>query len=140
MDKFLCQDVPEEVRVEQLEANADSIEEVGYMRNFTNEELDEFKEELADNSIKINDIEIEKKEAMAGYKKQIDPLQEVVKTNLKRIKEKSEFVKEPCYKFTYPLEGMVGFYNSRGELVSSRPLRGDERQGRIFPLKTGTNN
>lgn len=140
MDKILFSEMPEELRAEHLEANADAIEEVGYMRSFTSQELEEFKEELADNSIKINDIEIEKKEVMTDFKKKIDPLQEIVKTNMKRIKEKSEFVKEPCYKFTYSQEGIVAFYNGRGELVSSRPMRGDERQGRIFPLRTGTSN
>jgi hypothetical protein len=140
MDQFLCQDVPEEVRAEYLEANADSIEEIGYVRKFSNEELDELKQELAESSIEINDIEEEKKGVVDRFKKRVEPLQKGVKTNLKKIKEKSEFVKENCYKFTYQEQGMVGYYNDRGELVSSRPLRGDERQGRIFPLRTGTAN
>lgn len=140
MDKVLFQNLSEEDRIKNLEANADSVEEFGYMRTFTNDELDEFKQELAESSIEINDIEEEKKEIVDGFKKRMEPLQKVVKTNLKRIKEKSEFVKEDCFKIIDRVEGAVGYYNNRGELVSSRPLRGDERQGRIFPLLTGTSN
>lgn len=140
MDRFLFQDVPLENREEYLEANAESVDEIGYVKQFTQDELDVFKDELAEKSIAINDIEIEKKEVVAEYKRQIDPLQKVVTTNLKRIKEKGEYVKEPCYKFINQKEGMALWYNKQGVLVHSRPINPSERQGRIFPLKTGTEN
>jgi hypothetical protein len=35
---------------------------------------------------------------------------------------------------------MVGYYNSEGLLVSERRIRPEERQTKMFALKTGTNN
>ena len=43
-----------------LENNCDAIEEVGYTRRFTPDELNQRKEELADVSIAISDIEAER--------------------------------------------------------------------------------
>jgi hypothetical protein len=140
MEKVLFQNCSDEERIKNLEANADSIEEVGYMRDFTAEELEGFKEELAESSITINDIEEEKKIIMDDFKKKKEPHVSTIKTNLKRIKEKSEFVKEECFKFINHVDNAVGYYNRQGELVYSRPIRGEERQGKIFPLRTGTAN
>lgn len=63
MDKFLGQDIPEKDRWQFLQDNADSVEKIGYTHRFTPEELAQKRESLAETSIKINDIEIEKKEA-----------------------------------------------------------------------------
>ncbi len=60
---------------------------------------------------------------------------------LEQIKNKAEFVQEDCFKLVNHDEGMVGYYNSKGELIESRPIRADERQGTIFQMtKTGTND
>ena len=64
MDKFLGQDIPEQERWQFLQDNADAVEKIGYTHRFTPEELAQKKETLAEVSITINDIEIEKKEAM----------------------------------------------------------------------------
>lgn len=68
MDKFLGQDIPEQERWQFLQDNADAVEKIGYTHRFTPEELAQKKETLAEVSITINDIEIEKKEAMDEFK------------------------------------------------------------------------
>lgn len=68
MDKFLGQEIPEKERWQFLQDNADAVEEIGYTHRFTPDELAQKKESLAETSIKINDIEIEKKEAMEAFK------------------------------------------------------------------------
>lgn len=64
MDKFLGQEIPEKERWQFLQDNADAVEEIGYTHRFTPDELAQKKESLAETSIKINDIEIEKKDAL----------------------------------------------------------------------------
>jgi len=132
----------ERQRISFLKDNCDSVEEKGYMKRFTPEELQAMKEQLAETSIKINDIEIEKKEVVKEFKDRVDPLLGERKKLLKGIKEKAEYAEEICYKFIDPDERMIGFYNSDGDLIECRPASPDELQGTIFQLNrnTGTNN
>lgn len=98
------------------------------------------KETLAEVSITINDVELEKKEAMESFKERLKPLNE---ENLDHIKRGSEFVEnEECAKILYHEEKMAGFYNKLGELVYSRPIMPQEMQKTVFSInrKTGTDN
>jgi len=141
MDKFLAQEVPEDDRFNFLKDNADAIEEIGYTHRFTPDELAQKKESLAETSISINDIEIEKKDVMEGYKEQLKPLNVIKQTLLENIKKGSEYVEDQeCAKILYHEEKMVGYYNKLGELVYSRPIMPQEMQKTIFNInhKTGT--
>nr|WP_320058812.1 hypothetical protein [uncultured Bacteroides sp.] len=141
MDNFLGQEVQEKDRWQFLQDNADAIEEIGYTHRFTPDELAQKKESLAETSISINDIEIEKKEVMEGYKEQLKPLNVIKQTLLENIKKGSEYVEDQeCAKILYHEEKMVGYYNKLGELVYSRPIMPQEMQKTIFSIdrKTGT--
>lgn len=62
MEKFLGIEYPEgKSREDFLEANCDAIEEIGYTRRFTSEELLKKKDSLSELAIEINDIEEEKR-------------------------------------------------------------------------------
>lgn len=69
-------------------------------------------------------------------------MNETRKSLLKGLKNKAEFVTEPCYKFVDPETREVGYYNQEGDLIESRPAYPDELQSNIFQInrKTGTNN
>jgi hypothetical protein len=142
MDKFLGQDIPEKDRWQFLQDNADAVENIGYTHRFSPDELAQKKESLAGVSIEINDIEIEKKEAMSEFKDRLKPLNEDKQKLLDNIKKDSEFVEnEECAKILYHDEKMAGYYNKLGELVYSRPIMPQEMQKTIFSItrKTGTN-
>ena len=123
-----------------LEDNCDRIEEVGYMKPFTGEQLLEMKDRLSDLSIEINDIEIEKKASAELFKAQLKPLTEERGKLLDNIRNKAEHTKEKCFKFVDQEAGYVGYYSKDGFLVESRPIRQDERQKTIMSLgrETGT--
>ena len=143
MDKFLGQEIPEKDRWQFLQDNADAVEEIGYTHRFTPDELAQKKESLAETSIKINDIEIEKKEVMGGYKEQLKPLNEEKQVLLENIKKGSEYrAHEECAKILDHDEKLAGYYNKLGELVYSRPIMPQEMQKTIFNMnrKTGTND
>jgi len=140
MEKQLGQEYPEgQHRQAFLKDNCDQVERKGYMKPFTPEELAEMKESLAETSIEINDVEIEKKEMLEGFKRRAKPLLEAKQQLLENIKHKAEFVDEQCYKFVDTVTKEVGFYNGEGNLIESRPAFGNELQSTIFQIsRTGT--
>lgn len=142
MERFLGQELPESQRFEFLKDNADAVENFGYTKRFSADELNQKKEALANYSIEINDIEEEKKDKMDTFKERLKFPNEQKKLLLGQIKESAEFVKEDCAKFIDHEERLVGYYNSLGELVSTRPIMPQEMQKTTFSInrKTGTND
>ena len=128
-------------RIEFLETNCDAVEEKGYMKPFTPEQLVEMKDTLASTTIEISDIEDEKKDVMAEFNEKLKPFKEEQKELLVSIKNKAKFVNEKCFKFIDRETRMVGFYNENGDLIDSRPAYANELQGTIFQMKrTGSDN
>lgn len=143
MEKYLFQNEAPKDREQLLKDNCDAVEVKTYMRNFSQEELAEMKDELADESIELDDIEFEKKQIMQEFKARIKPHSERVSKLLGNIRNKAELVEEDCYKIIDLDDKVVGFYNKNGELVESRPARQNELTKNIFamnPKKTGTND
>lgn len=142
MDKFLFAEVNPEDRVNYLQANCEAVEPVNFMRRFTPEEIAEMKDNLSETAIELNDIREEKKLLNQQLDAQAKPLKQTNASLLKKIKQKAENVTEDCFKYIFHDEGMVGYYTSEGELISSRPMRAEERQLKMFvaPRLTGTNN
>jgi len=139
MDKQLGKEYPKDARIQFLKDNCDKVERKTYMRKFSPDELRQKKDQLAETSISISEIEDEKKELLVDIKQRLDPLQDNRKQLLTDIKHKAEEVKDECYKF---IEGDdVGYYNSEGDLIEQRPAYPDEKQGTIFQIsRTGTEN
>ena len=142
LDRELGKDIAIEERRQFLEDNCDAVEEVTYSRAFAPEELALHREWLTEASIEIADIEEEKKKAMDKFKEQLKSPQEVKEMAIKALREKSQTVKEKCYKFLDEETKMIGFYNKEGDLVSSRPAFQKELQKTVQMeiRKTGTHN
>ena len=68
MEKVLFAEYSEKERKQMLSDNADSMEEVGYMKDFTPDEMEVMKDRLSKIAIDINDIEEEKKAANDEFK------------------------------------------------------------------------
>ena len=142
MEKQLGKDYTnKDQRIAFLKDNCDLVTEKSYLKQFTPDELQQKKEQLSEASIEINDIEEEKKEILAEIKTRLEPFTTFKKELLKDIKHKASMKKEECYKFIDQTETMVGFYNSDGDLIESRPAFADELQGTIMQvLRTGTHD
>lgn len=139
MEKALGQEYSKVQRIQFLTDNCDKIEEAGYMKPFSQDEIAEMKDQLSTVAIEINDIESEKKDVMKSFKEKLSPLSDRKTALLGHIKTKAEYVKEECFKFIDHSEHMVGIYNSEGMLIEARPTRPDEGQ-LIMKLRTGTND
>lgn len=135
-------DLAIEAREEFLRNTCDGTEEVSYSRVFTPEELAKQRELLTDASIRLADIDDQKKEAMAAFKEQAKPYTEQRAKAIEALRTKAETVTEVCYKYFDEDTNMVGFYNREGNLVSSRPAFPNEMQKTMFQVlrKEGTND
>jgi len=143
MDKVLGKHLEAgDKRIDFLKNNCDKVEEKGYMKRFTSDQLTQMKENLSETDIEINDVEEEKKEVVRGYKARLDPLTDERKRLLTGLKNKAEYVTEICFKFVDMESRETGYYNEDGDLIESRPAYPDEMQGNIFQMgrKTGTND
>ena len=148
MNKTIGKDIANPIQREQfIKDNADGVENKGYMKAYTPEQLQGHKEKLANVSIEIAEIEAELKEVQAEYKGRLKPLKEARANMVSNIKAKAEYVHEPCYRFTDQETKTTEFYNKEGDLVEERPATADEMQPTLFAVrgfnqaeKTGTNN
>lgn len=149
MDKFLGQDIADaRARVMFLRDNADAVEDLGYTKEIPTQQLDELKEQLVETNIKLLDLRAAKKEANKEFNDQIHELEDISDEATAKLRARTEYVTEPCYKFIDGDE--VGYYNADGLLVFTRPARSDEKQPRLFTpadyqgdnpfMRTGTND
>lgn len=128
-----------EQRKRFLKDNSDAVVEKSYMKAFTPEELQGFKEELADCCMETAEITNELAEVKEQFKMRLKPLKEQQGKLLLNIRQKAELVTEICYKFVNQDEKMTYFYNSEGDCIEARQCTADEMQTTIFQhLKTGT--
>lgn len=143
MEKYLGKEYANKAQREAfLKDNCAKVENKGYMKPFTPEQLQGHKETLAELSIKIESIEAEKKQAIKAFSESLKPLVEQRKMMCSNIKQKAEFVEELCYKFVDVDAKQTGYYNADGDLIELRPSTADELQPTLFTMirKTGTDN
>lgn len=149
MERELGTDIENPVERRQfLEDNCDAVVDKGYMKPYTPEQLQGHKEDLANISVEIAEIESEMKQASAEFKGRLKPLKEQRANMVSNIKARAEYVTEPCYRFTDQESKTTGFYNRDGILIESRPATADEIQPTLFramragnvPPLTGTND
>ena len=139
MDKVLGQEYQGKDRVSFLRDNCDSVEDLGYTKSLPNEEIEALKDRLVENNIQLRDVRADKKAANKEFNDQIKQLEESNDEVTGKLKAKSVFVTEPCYKFVDEETREVGYYNDEGVLVYSRPARPDELQKNIYRMsRTGT--
>lgn len=135
MEQELFKNHSPEQKLEMLEANADSIEEMDYAVQLTQEELAESKTQFAQESIKEARLEDELKKIKDEYKEKLKPIKDDKKILLNEIKTGSRPEHGKVYKIVDQEEKMTGFYNNRGHLIYSRPMDKDERQLTIASSK-----
>ncbi len=140
MEKELFKDIKDsKTRLSLLIDNCDKVEEKGYMKRYTPEELAEMKDGLSEVAIAINDIEEERREIAKEFKEQLKPAKEEKKRLLAGLKNKAEYVRENCYKFVNTETREVGYYNEEGDLIDVRSAGADELQGNIFQINRKVN-
>lgn len=140
MDKVLGQEYEGKARIDFLSDNCDAVEDLGYTKQLPNEEIEALKDRLVENNIQLRDVRADKKAANKEFNDQIKQLEESNDEVTGKLKAKSEFVTEACFKFVDTETREVGYYNREGLLVYCRPGRPEEMQKSMFSpvLRTGT--
>ena len=140
MDKVLGQEYEGKARIDFLRDNCDAVEDLGYTKQVPNEEIEALKDRLVENNIQLRDVRADKKAANKEFNDQIKQLEESNDEVTGKLKAKSEFVTEACFKFVDTETREVGYYNREGLLVYCRPGRPEEMQKSMFSpvLRTGT--
>lgn len=140
MPKIFAPELSDTERLTALRNNADKIEETTYEKELTHEELDSKRETFVDNSIKISNLEEELDEQKARYKSRIDPIKKDNKILQQEVKTKKQKVKGTLFHMANHADGMMETYDESGELVASRRLRPDEKQGRLYIANPAAND
>ena len=124
----IYQDLDPEARVKALANTAIKRESITYQHEFTEEELNDKRKELAEIVTELVDMEEEKKSYMEGLNaKKKD--KEVARNELvNQLKKGGESRFDGCWKFADYDNRTVGYYDANGILVSERPMTPDEYQ------------
>ena len=105
MEKYLGLEYEDLAEREQfIKDNADSIENMGYTKPIPSDQIEKLKETLADASIKKLEQEEAKKAAVQMYNEEIKGYKLTIKDAADKLKSKSTYVKEPCYKLIEPAD------------------------------------
>lgn len=135
MDKQLFpENMSAKDKLDNLQAMAYSTEETSYFKVLTQEELDERRETLTENYIKISDLEAEKKQLTEEIKAKQKPMKVQNVELLQTLKTKSEKIDGVLYHVDDQDKGMMYSYDANGNFISSRRLKPNERQGSMFKL------
>ncbi len=132
MEKTLFKNETPAERLKSLESNCDKVEEASYMKQFTHDEIIEFKEELSNVSIELYDIGIEKAEATKTFTEQAKKPTKRKAEVLGYIKDKAVSVKGQCFVFLDQEDKTAYYFNGDGDQVFSRQLLPSERQKTFF--------
>ena len=126
-------------RLQLLRDNCDYQEETTYFKKLTQEDLDIKREQLSDNLIKLSTWEDELNLIKKEYKVKSDPLKVDNKKMITEIKIRKQQVTGVLYHIADHQNSIMETWDDRGEFVSSRRLRPEEKSKLPFPLTKAIN-
>lgn len=135
MPKDFMPDMPPDQRLQLLQDHSDSKEETEYYKDLTDEEIDIKRESVCDNSIELSKLEKELKKIKDGFKHQMDPLKEENKILVTELATRKALIEGTLFNIADQESSIMITYNELGEFVSSRRLRPEEKQQKLFPLR-----
>ncbi|MDR2223784.1 MAG: hypothetical protein LBE34_13780 [Flavobacteriaceae bacterium] len=128
MEAKIFQNIPERDRVQYLKDNAVSSEQKTYMRALDKAEVIELQNKYAQKAIELNIADETLKSHRETFKVTAKPLKFEMGKLMQGIRTSSEEITEEVFLLADMDEQMMGYYNSLGELIYSRPLLASERQ------------
>ena len=129
---------PQEV-TDNLEAIAYGVTETSYTKNLSEEEIIERKDEYSEISIKLSEIQKQKKDEMDRFKAMAKEPSIKAGILLDSIKFKSEQKYGKLYLVDDQEEGFMYSFDENGICVDARPLLKSERQTKLRTVKTASN-
>jgi len=131
MKKFMPDETPQD-RLRLLRENCDGHEETTYYKELTPVEVAEKNALMIDNLIQLRKLEEEMSLIKKTHKLKADPLKEENNIYLTEVHTGKQTVKGTLYHMADLENGMMETYDGEGELLKSRRLRPEEKQGKLF--------
>ena len=128
MEKQILIGVDSSERLQQLIDVAEKVEKFNYPRELSQGELEELKNELAQNHITIDNQDQVLKSHKEAYNASVKPLRELNKDILRKVRTGVEDVVEDVYLLKDLEEEKMGYYSKDGKLVFERSLKPEEKQ------------
>lgn len=136
MEKQKFQEYPPEERLRMLDDNCDNVvENYQFTKYLTPEEMDTYRENFADSCIAIYGIEQEVKDFAELKKAEMKPLKEIVSSLREAIKRKAVDTIGTAFMYPDYKTNEMGYYDSLGDLISTRRLRPEEKQLNIHSMR-----
>lgn len=145
MDKIIFPEIADPQRRRQMiEDNCDVVlENHEYKRQFEPEEIETMQVSLSESLIKLQVLEEKLATYKSDFKDQMDPIKDLVKQTIAKIREGAERKTGVCFGFKDLDTNEFGVYSPEGYLVSvPRRLKPDEGLQKTIKMspKEGTNN
>lgn len=109
----------------QLEANADKIEDFSYFKEYESSELEKKREDKIRNDLKLRLVKLEIKEFKDVNQKPLEKANDIL---LNEIESRGRTITEKCYLIANRESEMMEYFNNEGEMIHSRKLLPEERQ------------
>jgi len=113
--------------------------ERNYSKILTDEELTQKKNELSEISIKIADLEAERKRLMDEYKSKLEQPKLELNVLIDTVKHKTEYVFGTNWLVDDQESKTMYFLDEKGIIVEKRPLFNKERQTKLKSIKSQSN-
>lgn len=139
MPKIFMPELKPEERFRVLKDNHDS-EQTKYFKQLSQHEMDQRREELADNSINYFELSEELAKVKGEFKRKMEPLTQSNQKIMHELKTGQAEVNGEIFFVPDFENSMMETYNSDGELIASRRLKPEEKQQRISFLKPAAND
>ncbi len=143
MDQQLLPEETSANRLRYLEDSADQIVRETYFQRLSDSELTNQRAVFTNNALKIDDLEVKKKEAMDDFKAELKPLKAVHTELAAELRTKYAEKEGRLFKFVDHGTRMVGFYDTSGLLVKSEPASAQDLDQTTIHMeirKEGTND
>ena len=136
MSLFIYEDMDPQERVKVLARTAIKKESMSFTRTLSEVDLIIEKDNYCRDGMRINTIENELSTVSATLKAQINAVKKTQSDRLVVIASGKREIFDDVYLILDQANKKVNYYDKRGEMVHSRDMNDEERQGRLF-LGTG---
>lgn len=131
MSKNFLPDYSDADRLQILKDSSDHIEETTYYRDLSEHDIDVKNESFVANSIEMSKHDAELSKAKLIHKTNTKPLAAINAVLLEEISTRKEMASGLLFGIADHELGVMNTFDEKGEFISSRRLRPDERQTRM---------
>lgn len=144
-DKLLFQNEDEKTRLVSLQNTADTVvKNKTYFKRLSSEEVAVRRKDFTDKSLRVSDLEEDKKLLIKEYKDKIDPLKADIKILGTEVRNGFTRFEGNLYGFIDEETRMVHFYSEAGELIETETRPANQEELGLFSgmriVKSGTHN